>query len=242
MAAVATAATASIGDSGSPDSTGAAGCAGAILIALVVETDFEGSGFCICTVACGSFGVTELAGTFAVSFFASVFNGAGAIGATLAAGATDEAGGTAADGGLGGAGGAAGAGTPGDEGGRGGATGGTAADGGLGRFDDGGTAGGLGALGVDGGSGDAEGGTAGLGGRFSITVSLGFAATGLLSLREGRTMRTVSFLGSAIMVCEFEMVIIGARGGKFNPNFGQYSAGAFRIFFCFALAVHGIRA
>jgi hypothetical protein len=153
------------------------------------------------TVACGKF-FSGVGGSLAVSFLASCFSGAGAM--------------LAADDGA--------AGATGDEDGgfipaRGGVLGGVF--GGLGRegpvpggfggppagADGGGMLGGLGGVGgVEGGlgrlpdGGGPLGGAAGFGGRFSMTVSRGFAAIGWLSFLGGRTMRTVSFFGSAMVV------------------------------------------
>jgi hypothetical protein len=178
-------------------------------------------------------GGTEGAGIFAVSFFASAINGFGATGETFDASCaeTGEAGaegGLGGDGGAGGVGGAGGAGVaPAEDGGRGGATGGTpGAEGGLGNVAAGGTVGGFGAdgmlgaeggfgtLGATGGLGAAGCGVTGLIGLFNIAVSRGFAAIGLLSLsfRGGRTIRTVSFLGSAIEKLNFQSLSYSVNG------------------------------
>ena len=118
-------------------------------------------------------------------------------------------------------GGATGALTCAGEGGRGGGTGGpvTAEPGGLGMpgtdggrgtdgatgadADSGGTAARMGAgmetvAGVSGRAMTGGAGT-GFGGRLIIAVSRGLEVTGVPSLRAGRTMRTVSFFGSAII-------------------------------------------
>lgn len=156
-----------------------------------------------------------MGGSFAVSFLGSGFSGAGAMPGEVPAGVGAEL-----DGGLGGSGGlgAAGGGVegglipaaggvlgglgsePGEDGGFGGppAEGGTL--GGFGGL--GGVLGGLGRLPADGGAlggFGALGGATGFGGRFNITVSRGLEAMGLLSFRGGRTMRTVSFFGSAMV-------------------------------------------
>jgi hypothetical protein len=54
---------------------------------------------------------------------------------------------------------------------------------------------GFGGAGIVGGAPVAVG--KGFGGRFTIAASRGFAAVGPASRRGGRTMRTVSFFGSA---------------------------------------------
>ncbi len=159
-------------------------------------TDLEASGpRCSCTVACGKGFAEEepLGGTLAVSFFAAVFSGAGAIGGEEEAGLGDRED-PGATGGLG-----AGTAEPDPEGGCGEAGGEGMLDGGFGSEGgvkpDGGLGGGMpGGLGMD----EAEGGTegadgdwgamdggfgapgtgAGLGGKLSITVSLGLATMG----------------------------------------------------------------
>ena len=130
-----------------------------------------------------------LAGIFAVSFFAAALRGAGAMteaGADGAAGFTPGMDG--ADGGTpGGFGAPAAEGIPGGFGIEG-------MLGGFGRLADGGTEGGVG------GTEPAPGAGTGFGGRLIVAVSRGVSARGWPSRRGGRTIRTVSFLGSAIVV------------------------------------------
>ncbi len=130
--------------------------------------------------------------------------GAGLTGAGLEIGGIDAEGGTVtgfggetgaggamgpADGGLGAAGGTS-------EGGFGAAGGALGGEGGLGTESPTGAAGGAGA------TGGAEGGAfcTGFGGRLIIAVSRGFELSGWPSRRGGRTIRTVSFLGSSIIM------------------------------------------
>lgn len=177
----------------------------AILIELA-EADLEGPGFfCSWTVACGiGFGPAELGGTLAVSFLVSGRSGAGATGAP-----PPEAPGFGAPGGFGAipldGGTPGGFGAPGVEGGgcrppgAGGALAGFMA-GGVGGF----IAGCPPPGGVEGGDGGGvEGGApvaGGFGGKLTMAVSRGFAPWALFpSRRGGRTILTVSFLGSAIL-------------------------------------------
>ena len=148
------------------------------------ELDRPGLGaFCNWTVAWGrGLAATPLGGTLAVSFFEAGLRGEGAIGGTGApeagvlAGLRGLGGALSPEGGLGGAMGAA---NPGGLG-RPEVEGGVKPDGGLG-----------GAIGEG-----APGAVGGLGGRFTITLSRGVLTDGVPSLRGGRTIRTVSFLGS----------------------------------------------
>ena len=187
-------------------------------IGALVETDLEveGAGRLNWTVACGStfVGAPEPP-TFAVSFLASGGMGAGPTGAGVAvrgegdkppggteAGFVGAIGGTVADGITGAIGGF---GIPGLDGGFGmptpdGGLGIPGTDGGLGMpAEGGGMVGDETVKGTDGSGGGAETGT-GFGGRLIIAFSRGDEGTGAPSLRAGRTMRTVSFFGSAIFL------------------------------------------
>jgi len=104
------------------------------------------------------------------------------------------------------------AGTAAETGGLGTAGAAGAAMAGLGaRAGAGGMPGGLGGAGILGGEPTAVG--SGFGGRLTMAASRGLAALGFPSWRGGRTMRTVSFLGS--FMAGFYLRLAVRRGGFF---------------------------
>ena len=247
-------------------SSAEAGVVDATVMAVpTADLEMEGSGFFWSwTVAWGrTFEPGVEAGTFAVSFFASAWRGAGAtglVGITGGAGGagafgSDVEGGTGAAGatgaveggvgGLGAKGGTVAAGGFGKEGTAGACAGGTTMPGAEGGRGIAGTEGGFGTVGIpgigvggfnptgaDGGggtAGDPPGTGTGFGGRLIIAVSRGLEAMGEPSRRAGRTILTVSFLGSAIVCSEWVKQRLRCSESRYSQNNARVSIPARKI-------------